>query len=1157
MLEKIIDGLELNAHHTRSISLSRDLRDNAAITGYLPTPNAVQALKQIGSALAQGDSQRAWKVVGPYGSGKSALGIMVAQLLAGRQDHPAAWDLLRGAAAPVATLFANSRRYALAIVGARLSIGLALEAEIHRALAPWSQGRGLQAFKKHLSEPGQYKGRPINAVAGELVRDFTAVAQAQGYTGTVLLVDEVGKFVEHAAMHPEAGDLIALQQLAEEACRQGDDSLAMVVLQHQHFASYAAGIGRALGDEWHKIASRFEEIAFDEPVERYAHFAAYALGAKPALVRDPQLVQSAQDLYAQALAQSILRAPSAADKVLFQHPQKLYPLHPLSLAALAIVSKRYGQSERSFHAFLNSHEPAGLRDFAQVTAAQGHPWYRLPQVFDYLASGSGLRFRDLAAERRWAFALTSVERQARDEEALRALKAIAVLELVQVPLALRITPDLVAFALDRSDKATKILLDRLVEQGLLVCRHGRTEYGFAVSDAINIEALYEHAAQESDGELMVRGAAHALGRRTVVASKHYDRRGTIRTLGIGVGTLAVWPNAGTKERTRSDAEGQPDGWLRLILTPADSPEERQVIDRLRGMDDPLSLYCCLSLSAQGRAALAELAIWLGVQREVTAKRLDPWTSQYVDGRVHRAKEDVDDLVFLALSPSPGRPGPRYWHQGQVVPASEDMNVGQAASWLFEKVFHRSPRIVNELINKDRPASAITLARQRLLDALLAGPNGKPMFAQHEFPPERLLHATLLRDTGIWLAEGGDGEGWTLAAPQPGVRVDICALWTEISLMLSAETAPTFEQVLQTLAAPPLGVRNGPASIWLTLYLMIHRSRCAVFERGTLVLELTSEHLQRMHKNPHTFELRELPQAQGGRNLLRDYGSVLAALGMTPLGETTYLELARSLYRWFARLSDFTQQTGRVGKDAALVRSALRKAQDPIKLLTVTLPQAHTQAKGAPPFLDWLSAALSDLGMGQRRLQDSVSTELAMAFEIAGPLTKIRSQLQAECSGAATGLADARLKSFILRCTDLTLTDEKWLDSVASLLVQRPLDAWTDETVDRFAQEVTSISGHYRRWLRLVMQRKAAPRATERFVSLTLTGAGGQESALLVTTTERSSELARSLLSLLTQEAGTDAQTAAAALAQALQDLNVMQAQTHTTEEHPHGQREAG
>lgn len=1152
MLKRIIDGLELNTHHTRSISLSRDLHDETAIASYLPTPNAVQALKQIGTALAECQSQRAWKVVGPYGSGKSALGIVLAQLLAGRDAHPAAWEMLCEASASVADLFAGSKRFALAIVGARLSIGLALEAEVHRALDGWPKGKGVNALKRHLSEPGLYKGRPINAVAGELMHDFASVARSQGFSGTLLLVDEVGKFVEHAAMHPEAGDLIALQQLAEEACRQGDDSLAMVALQHQHFASYAAGIGRALGDEWHKVASRFEEISFDEPIERYVHFAAHALGTKPALRRDSKLVDAARALFGTALEQSILRAPTSADRDLFQHPEKLYPLHPLTLASLAIVSKRYGQSERSFHAFLNSSEPAGLRDFAQVTPVEGYPWYRLAQVFDYLASGNGLRFRDLAAERRWAFALISIERQAKDADDLVVLKTIAVLELVQAPLALRITPELVAFALGGLEVSeTRALLDRLVDQGLLICRHSRSEYGFAVSDAVNIEALYERAAQAGDDELTMRGASHALGNRLVVANKHYDRRGTIRTLAIDVGTVTAWPHTGTN---RSDSDGQPDGWLRLILITAGSREERQALDWVRNADDPLSVHCCLSLSPQGRAALAELAIWLAVQCEVAAKRLDPWTSQYVDSRLHQVNEAVNALVLSALASSPGRPGPVYWHQGEVVTDSESMNVGQMASWMFEKVFHRAPRIINELINKDRPASAIVLARQRLLDALLAGNGEAPLFGDNEYPPERLIHATLLRDTGIWQA---DGDDWGLVEPKPGTRVDICALWTEISLILASEEAATFEQVLQALAAPPFGVRNGPASVWVMLYLMIHRSRCAVFERGTLVLELTSEHLQRMHRNPHTFTLRELPQAQGGHNFLRDYGAVLASLGTAPSGDTTYLELARALYRWFAQLSDFAQQTGRVSKDAALVRSALRKAQDPIQLLTSTLPKAHAQGKGGRPFQEWLSAALTDLGMSQRKLQDAVIIELGQAFEMAGPLGKIRSQLQAECSGAATGLADARLKSFILRCTDLTLTDEKWLDSVASLLVQRPLDAWTDATIDRFAQAVTDISGHYRRWLRLVMQRKGAPRAAERFVSLTLTGASGQESVLLVATTEQSTRLARNVLELLAQEAGVDGQTAAAALAQALQDLQVMHAPTNSTEETHHDKREAG
>lgn len=1152
MLDRIIEGLDLNARHTRSISLDRDLHDATAVSSYVPTPNALKALKHIGSALDAGNAQRAWKLVGPYGSGKSAMGMVLAQLLAGQSIYPETWRLLNKASAQVANLFRASKRFPLAIVGTRVSIGLALGAAIRQSLAStaWTHNKEVSALKKHLSKTDSYKGRPINTMVGELARDFANAATTQGFDGLLLLVDEVGKFVEHAALYPQEGDLIALQQLAEEACQPVNDQFAIVVLQHQHFASYAAGVGRALGDEWHKVASRFEEIPFDEPLERYVHFAAHALNPKPALTHDQELVAVAQATFRQALELGILRAPLPIDQRLYEHPEKLYPLHPLSIAVLAIVSKRYGQSERSFHAFLNSNEPAALRDFAERSSVSDRPWYRLPQVFDYLAFGNGLRFRDLAAERRWAFALTCVERQDANIVVTDILKAIAVLELVQAALALKVTPELVDFALGGSDAgAMRQVLDRLVDDGILVRRRTRSEYSFAVSEVVNIEALYEEAARQSEDELAVYGAVQALGQRSVVASKHYDTTGTIRTVAVSVGSTHSWPQA----HASKDSEVQPDGWVKLILATAGSNEERAVLRRIEEQDEVLSVYCCLSLSTQGRAALAEHAIWLSIQREVASKRLDPWASQYVANRVHQAQEEVSRLVLSALMPSPGREGPRYWYRGQVIAGSEGMNISQIASWLFDTVFYRAPRIVNELINKDKPASAIVLARQRLLDTLLAGPNGSAIFGESEYPPERLIHATLLRDTGIWNEEGGN---WKLVPPSADANVDITEVWAAISRVLSGEVAPSYADLLSALAQPPLGIRVGPASIWITLYLMVHRSKCAVFERGTLVLELTSEHLQRMHRNPQTFELRELSKTPGSAGLLRDYGAALSVLGAVVDGEGSYLELARGLYRWFARISEFALQTGRVSKDAAFVRSVLRKAQDPIKLLTTSLPQAHVQANSATKFVDWLSNALSDLGMSQRRLQDAVALELSQAFQIAGPIGKIRSQLQSECAGSAAELAEARLKSFILRCTDLTLTDEKWLDSIASLLVERPLDVWTDETIVLFSQALTEMCGQYRRWMRLVLQRGSASRTAERFVGLTLTMPGGQESSLLIATNATSKKVAQSVLELIAEQAGGDTQVAAAALAQALQDLQIMQPQPLDTRESTHDQREA-
>jgi hypothetical protein len=215
---------------------------------------------------------------------------------------------------------------------------------------------------------------------------------------------------------------------------------------------------------------------------------------------------------------------------------------------------------------------------------------------------------------------------------------------------------------------------------------------------------------------------------------------------------------------------------------------------------------------------------------------------------------------------------------------------------------------------------------------------------------------------------------------------------------------------------------------------------------------------------------------------------------------------------------------------------LSKATDPIELLTNTLRKAYAEAKSKLSYADWLAQSLTNLGMAHRRLQDTVAAELSKGFGIAGPLNRVRNQLQAECSKDASKLADAKLKSFILRCTDLLLTDEKWLDSVGSLIVQRPLDSWVDDTVSKFQEGLTELCGHYRRWMQLVMRRGEAPKAANRYLGLTLTSAGGEETSVFVTTSESSTKMAKDLLSVVISFSKGNREVAAAALAQALLDL---------------------
>ena len=409
------------------------------------------ALKQIGQTLHDRSPQRVWKIIGPYGSGKSALGVLlIAHLLDGPKRYRKIFEKLAEASAPTEQLFRpGANRLSVALVGSRSSIGDALARQILKLIESWNKTRRTTALRKKIDLNSKlYDNRPLSVAAIELLRDFVVVVQDQGYSGVLLLIDELGKFIEHAALSPEDGDLIVLQKIAELACQPDDDSLVVVAMLHQHFSEYARGVGRSLEDEWHKVAARFEEIAFDEPIERYVQFAAHALGVKLDKSSDESIRKQAKLLYDEAQQRSILRFHKTNDTKLLKTTQQLYPLHPLAIASMAIVAKRYGQSERSFHAFLRGHELFGLRDFATRHSVDANRWLSLPDIFDFLASGHSLRFRDLSLERRWAFAGSTVERAENDLATdMSVFKCVAVMELAQPVLRLPTTPDLLYFAL--------------------------------------------------------------------------------------------------------------------------------------------------------------------------------------------------------------------------------------------------------------------------------------------------------------------------------------------------------------------------------------------------------------------------------------------------------------------------------------------------------------------------------------------------------------------------------------------------------------------------------------------------------------------------------------------------------------------------------------
>src|SRR5690606_13218044 len=90
----------------------------------------------------------------------------------------------------------------------------------------------------------------------------------------LLVIDEFGKVLEHAANHNPEKELYFLQQLAEFVNHPKRDNVLLITTLHQNFGSYSKKLNEQQRNEWEKVKGRLKEIVFSEPVEQLLHLAA-------------------------------------------------------------------------------------------------------------------------------------------------------------------------------------------------------------------------------------------------------------------------------------------------------------------------------------------------------------------------------------------------------------------------------------------------------------------------------------------------------------------------------------------------------------------------------------------------------------------------------------------------------------------------------------------------------------------------------------------------------------------------------------------------------------------------------------------------------------------------------------------------------------------
>jgi hypothetical protein len=1009
------ETVEIDRRFARSARIDADLNGTPPLVGYVLQASVAKALTTLAESQ-QESKQGGFTWTGPYGGGKSSAALLVANLVAGARENK---KIARGIAGP-ALAGAYGKAFpedhgpwnVIAVTGSRVRLRDAVAAAA-AACFGWDTAQHREAAENDAAL--------INAIKR---------AGASRSSGTLIILDELGKLLEHEAL--EGGDVHLLQDLAEHATRS-KGRLVVIGILHQSFEQYAARAARDARQEWAKVQGRFQDIAFlsgaDETVALLGRAISGAQAPANALERAASV--------ATAVAQ---RRPTEVD-VLARALAATWPLNPITALLLGPVSRaRFAQNERSVFGFLSSAEPSGFQEFLQTTEAAGST-YDPARLWDYLASNFGMALASGNDGGRFSLAFEAIERAAAKGTGVHVAltKAAAIIEFFRNGSGLALAEDFLTEAVPDVDEGTRrAAIADLLEWAVLIRQPRLGGYALFAGSDFDLEEAINRATAPVD-TTQLDGLPQRVGFGFATAKRHYFVTGALRTFQIG---LQIVSQGDTAESLSAAVLAKPikgSGLLALVLGDG-SVNQTEVEAICKGAAKQLKKLgrvAAVGAATEGFALRASAAELIAVERvfrdhpqlegdRIARRELAARHSQCID-LLHRTIEASLESAKWWLAPTPAK----AWREPLAIIASALADAG----------YPYAPVLKSELLQRDKPSSNSMAALRDLCHAMVSQ-GAKPELGMSGYPAELGLYLTVLRPFGLHReVEPGRfgfadpemaGQGATL---QPAWRV------------IDADGEVELSAVFKRWAAAPYGVKAGVMPALALAYMLAKRETVAVYVDGVFQTAIDDVLVDKLLQRPGDFKLRRIDRSVRETAFL----SGLAALfGISDGGNS--LPVAQALFQRFEALTVHATRTNRISEDARMVRRTVLKSTDPEALLFDELPAALGNRLSPELVFEALvecensySALLAELRLAMARALGVDPGSFAGLTERAATLKDLTN--------------DYAFEAFADRVAALESGGD--IEGPLSVLLHRPAHSWSDRDREQALTEVARYGRRFR------------------------------------------------------------------------------------------------
>lgn len=971
------------------------IRDSENELNYIPTPNGTQVYNQLVNDYRTGI--RSFNIVGTYGTGKSSFLWAFEKNINRKRAYFSSGDIFRPLKEFVFVRFVGEYGSLSETLARRFGIG-------EDDYTSEDIIRHIDTYYKPLHKSGK---------------------------GLAIVMDEFGKYLEHAAKNNPENELYLIQQLAEYV-NDSRRNIFFITTLHQDFNGYAHGLSKSRQNEWDKIKGRLREVTFNEPVEQLLYLASERIA---------QLQIGNRDKNFSRLFKAIDTAKAFPLKDYFNEPfaEKLLPFDILSAAVLTLSLQKYGQNERSLFSFIESGDHLGIKEFGP----QNGPYYNLGHVYDYLIHNyySFLTTKYNPHYTQWAAIRTAIERTEGllgDDvpEALALVKSIGLLNI---------------FA-SASARINKDFLNEYGKYGLGIAapeKIVRALEGFKIIRFVNFSNKYIlFEGTDLDIELAIDEAGNLIERVSNVVH-HLNRYFDFPYLSAKAayyekGTPRFFAFHLSEAPERLHPENEVDGFINLVFS--DNVKEKEIKEASAECEEAV-LYGWYRNTDEIKNLIFE------IEKIKKVKENNPGDHVAIRELDSILEHQINLLNHYVLGNMYAENSPVAWYfKGEKKKITDRTSFNRLLSVICDEVYPSAPVFRNEMVNKTRISGVISTAKKSFVKALTENWSEKDLgFDENKFPPEKTIYLSLLRETGI---HRETDDGYTLGPPTAH-RFHLAPLWEECEQFLNGTKSGkrNLRELTDILLAPPFKLKKGFIDFWLPVFLFVRRDDFALFGADGYIPSLTDQTLDLVGREPGDYDVKAFDIEGVKLDLFNRYRALLNQSNENKPGKRNFIETIRPFLSFYKDLPEYAKNTKRLSKKTMALREAIAYAKDPEesffehfpRALGVNVAQLQKNREELESYVGQLEGSIREIRTCYDELVNR--TEAFLLDEIIGEKSAFphyKTSFQKRFGKLKKHLLLPYQKVFYQRVMSELDDRKSWLNSVVQAAIGKPLDTISDE-----------------------------------------------------------------------------------------------------------------